>query len=223
MLRTFVGDSAFYKSLNLFLTSNKFKPAEAHQLRLAFEEVTGQDLNWYWNQWYFGSGHPALDISYDYDQNTKTAKVFVKQTQSDKVFKLPVEIDIYAGGGKKRHNVWVENKADTFFFPVSTQPDLINFDGNKILLCTKSDHKTLDNFVFQYKNAGLYMDRREAIDFAANKQTTNTKAAELIKTALNDKYDGLRVYSIQRVNFKNDSIKTAMAPGIIAEIAKNDP
>jgi aminopeptidase N len=222
MLRTYVGDSAFYKSLNLFLTTHKYKPAEAHELRLAFEEVTGKDLNWYWNQWYFGSGHPALDISYDYDQASKTAKVFVKQTQSDKIFKLPVAIDIYQGGGKKRYNVWVDQQADTFSFPAATRPDLINFDGDKILLCTKTDHKTLDNFIFQYKNAGLYMDRREAIDFAAGKQATDIKAAGLIKTALNDKYRGLRMYAIQRINFRNDSIKTAMEP-ILAEIAKNDP
>ncbi len=222
MLRNYVGDSAFYKSINLFLTTNKYKPAEAHQLRLAFEEVTGKDLNWYWNQWYFGSGHPALDISYDYDQSSKTAKLFVKQTQADKIFKLPVAIDVYQGGGKKRYNVWLNNKADTFSFPVETRPDLINFDGDKILLCTKTDRKTLDNFIFQYKNAGLYMDRREAIDFAAGKQANSTKAAELIKTAINDRYKGLRTYAIQRVNFRNDSVKTAMEP-VILEIAKNDP
>jgi aminopeptidase N len=40
MLRNYVGDSAFFKSLNLYLTTNKFKSAEAHNLRLAFEEVT---------------------------------------------------------------------------------------------------------------------------------------------------------------------------------------
>ena len=61
MLRNYVGDSAFFKSLNLYLTTNKFKSAEAHNLRLAFEEVTGKDLNWYWNQWYYGSGHPKLN------------------------------------------------------------------------------------------------------------------------------------------------------------------
>jgi hypothetical protein len=39
-----------FKSLNLYLTTNKFK-TEAHQLRLAFEEITGKDLNWFFNQW----------------------------------------------------------------------------------------------------------------------------------------------------------------------------
>ena len=62
-----LGDSAFFKSLNIYLTTNKFKSAEAQHLRLAFEEVTGKDLNWFWNQWYYGSGHPKLDINYIYD------------------------------------------------------------------------------------------------------------------------------------------------------------
>ena len=60
MLRNYVGDSAFFKALNLYLTTNKFKSAEAQQLRLAFEEVTGKDLNWFWNQWYYGAGNPSL-------------------------------------------------------------------------------------------------------------------------------------------------------------------
>ncbi|HEY1870917.1 MAG TPA: M1 family aminopeptidase, partial [Chitinophagaceae bacterium] len=71
MLRNYVGDSAFFKSLNLYLATNKFKSAEAQQLRLAFEEVTGRDLNWFWNQWYYGAGQPSLDINYSYDDATK--------------------------------------------------------------------------------------------------------------------------------------------------------
>ena len=78
MLRNYVGDSAFFKALNLYLTTNKFKSAEAQQLRLAFEEVSGKDLNWYWNQWYYGAGNPNLDIVYSYDDATKKVQVIVK-------------------------------------------------------------------------------------------------------------------------------------------------
>src|SRR4028119_1308716 len=90
MLRNYVGDSAFYKALNLYLNTNKFKSAEAHQLRLAFEEVTGKDLNPFWNQWYFGAGHPKLDINYNYDAAAQQTRVIVNQTQDGKVFQLPV-------------------------------------------------------------------------------------------------------------------------------------
>ncbi|MGA2405890.1 MAG: M1 family metallopeptidase [Bacteroidales bacterium] len=222
MLRNYVGDSAFFKSLNLYLTTKKFSSAEAQDLRLAFEQVTGQDLNWFWNQWYYGSGHPKLDISYDYDIAGKTAKVLVKQTQTGKIFKLPVAIDFYQGAEKKRYNVWLEHQVDTFAFPASSKPELINVDGDKILLCEKTEHKTLDNYIFQYKNAGLYVDRREAIDFAARSQVDDHNALDLLKTALKDKYSGIRQYALQKLNLMNDSVKKNVEP-LIADMAKSDP
>lgn len=47
MLRKTVGDAAFFKALNLYLTRNAYKSAEIHDLRLVFEEVTGTDMNWF--------------------------------------------------------------------------------------------------------------------------------------------------------------------------------
>jgi aminopeptidase N len=221
MLRTYVGDSAFFKSLNLYLRTKKFSSAEAHDLRLAFEDVTGQDLNWFWNQWYFGSGHPKLDINYDYDASGKTARVFIKQTQQGKIFKLPLAIDVYQGSEKKRYNVWAEHKADTFTFHTVTKPDLINVDGDKTILCEKTEHKSLDNYIFQYSKAGKYLDRREAIDYAARIQGDDHKALDLLKTALNDKYYGLRIYSIQKLGMQNDSVKKSVEP-LLLKIAEND-
>jgi aminopeptidase N len=220
MLRNFVGDSAFFKSLNLYLTTNKFKAAEAHQLRLAFEEVTGKDLNWFWNQWYFGSGHPALDINYSYDEAAQKTKVVVKQTQKDKVFKLPVAIDVYNGAAKTRYNVWIENAVDSFEFASNTKPDLVNFDGDKVLLCTKKENKTLENYVHQYKHAGLYLDRREAIDFIAKKQD-NPLAVEFMKTALADKFSGLRSFALTKIDVKKDAVVSAVET-TVAEMAKKD-
>lgn len=220
MLRNYVGDSAFFKSLNLYLTSNKFKSAEAHQLRLAFEEVTGKDLNWFFNQWYFGSGHPSLDINYSYDESTQQVKVIVKQTQKDKLFKLPVAIDIYNGSNKTRHQVWVENPVDSFLFVSVTKPDLINFDGDKVLLCIKKENKTIENYLHQYKFAGLYLDRREAIDFISKKQD-DQKAVEFMKLVINDKYSGLRNFAIGKLDLKKEAIVSAVENSLI-EIAKND-
>lgn len=194
MLRHIIGDSAFFKSLNLYLTQNKFKAAEAHQLRLAFEEVTGQDLNWYFNQWYYGSGHPHLDISYNYPDSGKTAVVYITQMQvSSKVFKMPVDIDIYNGTQKTRYTVWLNTKADTFAFKVPAKPDLINVDGDKILLADKEEHKTLAEYLFQFKYAGNYVDRREAIDYAIEHADENPQVAtEIVLLGLNDKYHGIR-------------------------------
>jgi len=221
MLRNFVGDSAFFKSLNNYLTTNKFKSAEAHNLRLAFEEVTGRDLNWYFNQWYFGSGHPSVTIDYVYDDAAGKVNVIVKQTQkTGKIFTLPMAVDIYNGSQKVRHTIWVKNAVDTFTFNYSKKPELVNVDADKVMLWTKKDSKTLDNFIHQYKYAGNYVDRREAIEFASKNQK-EPKAQELLKLALKDKYHGLRNYTLAVIDMKNEEFKKSIEP-ILADLAKND-
>ncbi|MEJ0102201.1 MAG: M1 family metallopeptidase [Bacteroidota bacterium] len=222
MLRNYVGDSAFFKSLNVYLTTNKFKSAEAAQLRLAFEDVTGRDLNWYWNQWYYGSGNPKLDINYSYDNGTKKVQVIVQQTQEgNKIFKLPVAIDVYNGANKKRYNVWAQHKIDTFYFDAAVKPDLVNFDGDKILLAEKKENKTIDEYIRQYKYAGTYVDRREAIDFASEHQE-DPKAIALLKLSLKDKYDGLRKLTLNVIDLRNDNVSKEVE-STLADLAKNDP
>ena len=204
MLRNVVGDSAFFKSLNNYLTTNKFKAGEAGQLRLAFEEVTGKDMNWFWNQWYYGSGHPKLKIDYTYDDAAKRAMVTVEQTQkSGKIFELPIAVDVYTGADRKRYNVVLNNKIDTLYFPYSTKPDLINVDAEKVLLAEKTDNKTEANYIAQWKNAKNYMDRKEALDFFAKKSMP-----ELAK-GLNDKFSGLKIFTIQKLAaspYKTDAV-----------------
>ncbi|WP_462220097.1 M1 family metallopeptidase [Ferruginibacter sp.] len=194
MLRNYVGDDAFFKSLNNYLNTNKFKTGESDQMRLAFEEVTGQDLNWYWNQWYFGSGHPKLNIDYKYDDTNGKASVIIEQTQNTgKIFRLPIAIDIYNGVQKVRRKVWIENRIDTFTFSYTQKPDLINVDGDKILLCEKTDNKTADNFSHQIKYAPLYLDRIEALDYFA--KNSMIKLAEGLK----DKYAPIRASTINKL------------------------
>ncbi len=220
MLRNYLGDAAFFKGLNIYLKTNAFKNGEAQQLRLALEEASGLDLNWYFNQWYYGAGHPVLDISYKYDEGAKTETVYIKQKQDGQIFKLPMAVDIYAGGKKERHKVWVNDKADTLTFNAASKPDLVNVDGDKILLTKKTDNKSLDEFVFQYFNAPLYMDRYEAIEAAQLKESEKGGQKVLI-AALNDKYYGLRIKAILALKMNNDDIHNAAVP-ILTTLAKND-
>ena len=221
MLRNFVGDSAFNRAMNLYLNSNKYKAAEAHQLRLAFEEVTGKDLNWFFNQWYYSSGHPSLDIAYNYDAAKKQAVVIVKQTQQGgKVFQLPVAVDVWTGSNKTRYNVWVDSKVDTFTFAASVRPDLVNFDANKMLLAQKTENKSLDEYIHQYRN-GNYLDRREAVD-AALKAQDQQKAVALLTMAINDRYHGLRTYTITNLDLTKPPVRTTAEP-VLAKLAQSDP
>ena len=221
MLRNFVGDSAFFKSLNLYLNTYKFKTAEAHQLRLVFEEVTGRDLNWFFNQWYFGSGHPNVDISYRFDDAAGKATVRIRQLQTDKVFTLPMAVDVYEGKTRKRYNIWVRNAVDSFNFDYKTRPTLVNVDADKVMLWTKKDNKSLDQFIRQYHDAGNYLDRREAIEFAS-RNLDDPRAVELLVSALKDRYDGLRIFAIGKLNLGKEPLRTKAEP-ILLDLAKKDP
>ena len=221
MLRNHVGDSAFFRSLNHYLTTHRFGSAESHDLRLSFEKITGRDLNWFWNQWYFGAGHPKLDINYAYEEDKKRVRMAVKQTQSGQIFRLPVAVDIYHGTSKKRIPVWVDKAVDTFYFPVSAKPDLVNFDGDKILLCEKKENKNLDQYTHQYTQAGTYMDRREAIEFFGRK-LDDPKAVDMLVRALKDPYHDLRGLALSKLDMKRESVRKPAEP-VVADMARNDP
>jgi aminopeptidase N len=220
MLKNYLGDAAFFKGLNIYLKTNQFKNGEAQQLRLAEEEASGLDLNWFFNEWYYGAGNPVLDISYKWDDAAKTETVYLKQTQDGQVFKLPFAIDIYAGGKKERHKVWMNDKADTLTFSAASKPDLVNVDGDKVLLCAKTDNKTHEEFNFQYYNAPLFLDRLEAINDAAGHQSDKESQKVLI-AALKDKYYGLRIIAIRALHMSNDDVHNAALP-VLNSLAQTD-
>src|SRR5690606_29918719 len=103
MLRRHLGDEAFFGALNEYLRRHAFQSVEVHDLRLAFERYSGQDLNWFFNQWFLDKGHPELLFEVDYSQ-PENILVSVYQAQDLKnapLFRLPIEISWYEGETRK--------------------------------------------------------------------------------------------------------------------------
>jgi len=221
MMRNYLGDEAFFKGLGLYLKSRSFKSAEVQDLRLAMEEVSGKDMNWFFNQWYYGAGHPILDITYKWDEATKTQRVFIAQNQQGQIFQLPIAVDLYVGGKAVRHQVWLSQAKDTLTFKLSAKPDLVNVDAEKILVAQKTDHKNMTELTYQYLHAPLYMDRFEAFQAAVDQPKT-AEGKQLLIAALNDKYHGLRLKAIRAIKTEDKELSTATLP-ILAGLAENDP
>ena len=81
MLRKHLGDEAFFKSLNHYLTSNAHQPVSTEDLRIAIEETTGQSMDWFFDQWLYRMGHPIFEVTKSYDDTKKQLTLTVKQTQ----------------------------------------------------------------------------------------------------------------------------------------------
>jgi aminopeptidase N len=200
MLHNYLGDDAFFEALKTYLNEHRFSAVEVHDLRLAFEKVSGKDLNWFFNQWFLASGFPFLNISTEYQPDNKTIHVQIEQTQGGQntpIYRLPIAIDVYSFGKKERHLVQIENKKQEFVFSASAKPNLVNVDADKVLLCKKRENKSIEEWVFQYKNAPLYLDRFEAID--AMGQFSQSKSKETIRLALQDKNWSIRKLALMKI------------------------
>ena len=218
MLRNYIGNDAFKAGLELYLRENMYGTGEAHKLRIAFEEVSGKDLNWFFNQWYFGSGHPKIDISYIYSEDANMVTVMVKQSQEN-VFEFPLKIEVYEGESPKVYNVWVSKKAEAFSFKFTNKPKWVNVGASKTLLAEITDNKSVENYVFQYNHGKKYLDKREAIVGLAANQGDELAYKTLIK-ALNDPYFGLRILAIDKIDISNTNSKNAIK--IVEKLAQKD-
>ncbi len=213
MLRTYIGDEAFFLGLKQYLTNYKYQAAEVDHLRLTFEQLTGKDLNWFFNQWYFGSGHPNIEISYDYNTLRKTVTVNIVQLQAEK-FKFPFAIDIFEGTKRTRHHVFVDANDASFTFPYTKQPNLIQVNADGSLVCVINENKVLSDYIFELKNADNYGHRREAFLEVAKKQEDKV-AFNAVVGALNDASYKIRILALQKIDLinkfsKKDAIRKIM-------------
>ena len=195
MLRQYVGDDAFWAALNKYLVDHAYTAVEAHDLRLAFEAVTGKDLNWFFNQWYFEEGHPELRVSKVYDEESKELVMTVEQMQSPDrapaIFQLPVNVDIYDANGKRTtENIWIDQRIQDFSFQLNGKPALVNFDADKALLAEIEYEKSLDELIFQYQNGPKFYDRFEALN--GLRSSDGQEAQEALNSALGDAFWAIR-------------------------------
>ena len=219
MLRNYVGDEAFFTVLKAYLTEYKYQSAEVHQLRLIFEKITGKDLNWFFNQWYYGANHPTISVSYDYNLIRKTVTVNIYQQQIEK-FQFPLTIDIFEGNKRRRETVFIENNDASFTFNYNKQPTLIQVNADGVLLCEINENKVVSDYIFQLKNAENYGHRREALLEVAKKQD-DKDAFKAVVSAMDDSSYKIRVLALENVDLINKFSKKDAIRKII-QMAKQD-
>lgn len=226
MLRKYLGDENFFAGLKYYLETNKFKNVEVHQLRLAFEEVSGEDLNWFFNQWYLDKGHPILNIDYRYEESSKMQYVTIKQEQDlneNPLYILPFDIDIYVNNTIQRERVVLKKQEQTFSFPVSSVPEVVNVDAEKMLLCVRKDNHTSKEWVTLYKKGKLFQDRFDAIQALGNDYTSGSPEANVIQLALNDKNWKIRAYAIGKISTLATSESKASIKKTLMTLGQLDP
>ncbi|TAH23974.1 MAG: M1 family peptidase [Cytophagales bacterium] len=233
MLRKQVGDQAFFKSLNLYLEKNKFKASEIHDLRLAFEEVTGEDLNWFFNQWFLSAGHPELAVSHNYSGGK--LKLTVNQLQDSllyPIFKLPLQIAIWENNNLQLHDIEINKASQTFELSSNSKPQTVIFDYKNQLLAQINHKKTIEEWVFQYLHSTSYPSKKAALIKLFDNPPTEIKGKIIsifenpllnstLAKALEDDFWAIRAYALQQFTIHQIPNIEAMISKIV-KIAQSD-
>ena len=67
MLKDYLGPERFWAGVHTYLVQHAFGTATSEDLRQAVLAATGENLDWFWNEWIYGAGHPAFIVKATYD------------------------------------------------------------------------------------------------------------------------------------------------------------
>jgi len=133
MLRRFVGDASFYRTLSEYLREHQFGNVDSEDFRQAFQKSSGRDLAWFFDDWVRGGGgHPVFEVSYRWVPGRKAVDLTIRQIHADlsfeNDFRLPVDVEVVTSAGARRHRVEVKGWTTSVALPSDQKPERIVFD-----------------------------------------------------------------------------------------------
>lgn len=189
-----MGDQAFFKSMNVYLKKGALQSTEVSDWRKAVEEVTGQDWNWFFNQWYNRAGHPVLDVNYLYDDESQKLIVQVHQVQEDSfaAYNLPLRSLVITGAEKDTVSWNIQKALETYYYPYKNgNKPVVVPDYAHWLVGELRDNKETAGMLVQYKTCNDYINKYQCIAAAA-KNLDDSASQAIIELALNDPLKGVK-------------------------------
>ncbi len=188
MLRKQVGDKLYSAALKNYLTTNAHQPVSTEDLRIAFEESTGQSMDWFFDEWLYKMGHPVFDVTQSYANGKLTLNV--KQTQKidlnnefpqTEFFQGYVDVEI----DNQIKRVWLDPKAENVLtFDSAANPKLVNFDFESTWLKEMKFEKSTDDLLYQMANDKDVLGRRWAMSEVEKKAVAKDPDRARIVTAI---------------------------------------
>ena len=138
MMRGMLGDELFYSVLNHYGNAHRYDFAETPDLATAVKEVTGENLDWFFEQWVYMAGHPQLKVARQWDRERGNLALTIEQTQEVKdlvpLFRLPMHIEITDSSGQHSYDIVVDQASEVFNFPMASDPLMVIVDKGDWLL-----------------------------------------------------------------------------------------
>ena len=138
MLRHVIGDARFFDLLALYRERFAFSTLTTEQFVALCEEVAGQELSWFFDEWVYGGGAPT------YAYGTRELMIaggnylelYLEQTQTVQygVFTMPIDVTVTSPGGTSTEVVWNDAQAEHFLLPVTGPAGTVTIDPSSWIL-----------------------------------------------------------------------------------------
>ncbi|MXZ04928.1 MAG: aminopeptidase [Rhodothermaceae bacterium] len=182
MLRGILGPANFKRSIQRFLNDHAFQPVHTYDLITAIKDATGQNMEWFFDQWIYSAGHPEITVTQNWD-TLGTLTLTVEQSQdmvSPFVYRIPVNIRIHADSEVQEERIWLSERTNTFEFQIDGRPRFVRFDADGTLLADWSFKKDVADLQYQLVQDDAAGRRRAALDLEAHVAQTE------VRTGLSD-------------------------------------
>ncbi len=135
MLRDLVGDDAFFEGVRTYYARHANDTALTADLQAAMEEVSGEELGWFFEQWLHHPGHPVLRTAWQGD--TGEVELTIEQVQPGDwpTFHFPLTVELtHRDGSTRRERIEVTERRQTFRLAASGPVARVAVDPDESLL-----------------------------------------------------------------------------------------
>jgi aminopeptidase N len=140
MVRHMLGEEQFWEAIRHYATRHAQKSVETRDLSRAIEDVTGRNLDPFFDRWVARAGHPELSCAWTWDDERSVGQMRVEQKQkvSDEtpLFQFDVGVRFEVAGAIHDEKISVSERSHVFKFGFPERPTQVVFDSGDIILKT---------------------------------------------------------------------------------------
>ena len=171
MLRFVVGEQNFWDGIRHYVDLHQYGCVETDDFRRAMEEVSRQDLRWFFDEWALHAGYPEFTVVPVYDSAAAVVHLDIAQTQQvdslTPLYRVPVAVEVSTDAGSVVRTVLVNAvERQRIDIPCSHPPVNIVFDRGNWILRSGTITKPVPMWLYQLEHGGV-AERRGALSALA--------------------------------------------------------
>lgn len=169
MLKDVVGKEAFNRVLTHYLKAHAYGSVTTHDFIMAFQDVLGRNLNWFFDQWIKRGGIPHYQVDYQVLASSKVA-VNIRQihetNQLVDYYRMPITVEVhFKDGTKVSRKPMVDGPITqtTLPNPEGKAVDYVSFDPGNQVLKRETFPQSISTLTTKATEARLMIDRYDAV------------------------------------------------------------